>query len=481
MNRRIVGVLLSTLSTLALVLGVAWWLTRPASPPNVVLILIDTLRADRLGCYGHSKETSPTIDALAERGILFEQAFSQAGWTKPAVPSLLTGKYPIQHGVFSNRSVGKDRRLHTDVLGRDHETLAEALQKLGYQTGAFINNPHIRSFLGFDQGFDTFEEELGDAADIRSRFQSWHSRLAADAPFFAYVHFLDPHLPYDPPASYRDRFVPEAFRDFDTRSWRRMQSRSGEADSPPPPETIEAMLALYDAEIRYTDDEIGRIVEALEESGQFENTWVIVVADHGEEFFEHGHLGHNRSLYDELLHIPMVVAGPGIREGRISTPVELIDIFPTVVEAAGGQSPDTVAGRSLGPAFSGQSLPDRPGFADHRSEDGIWQSVRDQGHKLIRFTPATADSAGPTPADPRGSPTATKPRRLESSSAQVFDLENDPHESNDLSDTIDAERRAHLEQLLDDWALAYTTHSGSDPVVVDEATMERLRSLGYIK
>lgn len=357
-----------------------------SDPPNVLVILIDALRADHLGCYGYARNTSPVIDAVAQSGVVFENARSQASWTKPSIPSLFTGLYPIQHGVFTGTSE-KAARIASDVLAEGHVTLAEVFKASAYHTGAFLDNVQISSTLGFAQGFDVYAEDLGTADNITQRAVEWLEATPA-SPFFAYVHYLDPHWPYTPPASYQEGHVRDAASvDFNSVNWKHFerQIRSGELVLTP--EDILAMKRLYDGEIRFADWGIGRLLDLLRAQGRLENTIIVITADHGEEFLEHGNIGHGKSLYEEVLNVPLIIRAPGIESGRISALAQLIDVMPTILDLAGIPIPTGVAGRSLHKLTGGASMRPSPAFADHRPSGNrgrLMQSIRDGQFKLIR-------------------------------------------------------------------------------------------------
>jgi arylsulfatase A-like enzyme len=377
--------------------GLVLW-CNPAAPdpdqrPNVLVVLIDALRADHLGCYGHSRDTSPIIDSLSRESVLFETAMSPASWTKPSIPSLFTGLYPIQHGVFTGNTQDSADRITSDVLRDEHITLAEALREAGYATGAFVENVQISSFMGFDQGFDVYAEDLGDAQSISNRFIKWLDS-GIEGPFFGYVHYLDPHWPYVPPAPFDTMFSPPAQTsvDFNNVNWKYLERQIQSGDVKLSPDDLEAMRSLYDGEIRYTDTALAGILEALRERGLYENTIFVLTADHGEEFMEHGRIGHGNTLYDEVLHIPLIIRAPRGRvpegpPGTIADPVSLIDIMPTVLDLAGIEIPGDIAGRSLRPLMEGRSMEPVPIFGDHRPDGPtgrIFQSIRLGKHKLIR-------------------------------------------------------------------------------------------------
>src|SRR5262245_24152465 len=359
-------------------------------PPNVVLICLDTVRADHLGTYGYARATTPSIDALAARALVFERASATADWTKPSVPSFLTGTYPCQHGVYEGSAHDEDREV-TDLLPAESLTLAEAFQQLGYTTGAVVNNAQLRAGNGFEQGFDSyFERELMNAREIRWRALDWIDgveKRGGGRPFFLYLHFLDAHWPYPAPEEWLTRFAPaaatERFRGEDSRALYAAINCGRHALTG---EDREALLALYDGALAYLDSEIGRFLAGLDLRGLGENTVVCIVADHGEEFGEHGKVGHGHGLWENLLHVPWILAVPGRTPGRESTSVSLIDLFPTLLAAAGLEPP---AGHE-GVDRLAEPRAARPILAEHKDPDRYLQVLRVGDEKLMRRFKAPA-------------------------------------------------------------------------------------------
>ncbi len=285
-------------------------------PPNVLLITIDTLRADRLGCYGSPSGATPHLDRLAARGVRFDAAFTAVPITLPSHASILTGTYPTTHGVRLNGVHVLDGRL---------PTLGERLTPTGYASGAFVSAFVITRAFGLDRGFSVYDDGLGSelerpAEETVTAFQRW--RATADAkPFFAWVHLFDPHLPRRAPDEIAKRF-----------------------EDP------------YDAEIAYADAQIGRLLAWLEKRGELERTLVIVTADHGEGLGEHGEEAHVFFIYDSTMRVPLILAGPGLPTGRVlgNGVARTIDIAPTVLDLLGRSVPETMQGRSLAPAIRGE-------------------------------------------------------------------------------------------------------------------------------
>ena len=294
-------------------------------PQNVLVYLVDTLRADHLGCYGYERDTSPNLDALAADGALFERCYAQAPWTRPSVATLFVGLIYSFHGA-------------TKISGLvpELETMAEHFLASGYQTAGFISNAQIHSKgLNFEQGFTQFvaiEDELGAsrAHSVHERVLPWLEQYR-DAPFFLYVHTLDPHAKYDPPEETLGAF---GSNQYEGRLTPKLTGSKNLADaSPLTDEEFEYVRALYDEEILYSDLEFGRLIARMKELDLYENTTIIVLSDHGEEFYEHGDWGHGGRLWQSLLHVPLIVKPAGedrLRGLRVDDDVRLIDLYPTL-------------------------------------------------------------------------------------------------------------------------------------------------------
>jgi len=305
--------------------------------PNVLLIVVDTLRADHLSCYGYGYETSPSIDRLAATGWRYENAISQAPWTTPSLGSLFTSRYPSQLGIEDERSVVSDELL----------LLPEVLQAHGYATGAVVSHSFCSSEWGFAQGFDSFDEDnvLGHrgitspgVTEAGLDFLERHR----EEPFFLWLHYFDPHnqyLPHEgygppPPADYRGRIDPGTpFQRLKTLDLRKRE--------------LKEVRRFYDSEIAFTDHHVGRVLTRLEELGLDDSTIVVFAADHGEEFFDHGRLGHAHSLYQELVRVPLILRVPGEEPRVVADTVGLIDLYPTLLELLGLPAPEGLEGRSL--------------------------------------------------------------------------------------------------------------------------------------
>jgi len=323
--------------------------SRPSG--KILLIVVDTLRADALGCYGYERPTSPNIDRLAESGALFLQARAQSPWTLPSVATILTGLYPRQHGAVR---VGRDFY----PLASAARTLAEILRDEGFTTGAFVNTQFGYAPFQIGQGFDTYSVEKGarnsgirDASATAALAASWIDEHANED-FLLLVHFFDPHLKYEAPEEYRRRFVRDpSYNGEYTEAWGDEEELDAvlEGDIRPGRADRNHLRDLYDAEVAYTDAAVGVILHQLGDSGIRNETLVVFTADHGEEFWEHGGFEHGHAFYDEVIRVPLIISRPGRLPAGATAEASVghIDVFPTVLEAVGATVPGNLPGRSL--------------------------------------------------------------------------------------------------------------------------------------
>jgi arylsulfatase A-like enzyme/Tfp pilus assembly protein PilF len=400
-----------------------------ATGRNLLLVSIDTLRADHLGCYGYAGAQTPRLDALARSGLRFARATTVVPLTLPAHTSLLTGTFPAWHGVRDNGGF---------YVGDDQVTLAELLRDKGYRTGGFVSSFVLDERWGIAQGFETYFddfdlEKYGDKGgmDVIQRpgsetvdhAVSW---LAADhdRPFFAWVHLYDPHTPYEAPEPFRSRF----------------------------PATL---VGAYDAEIAVADAQVGRLLDALEVSGRRGDTVVVVTGDHGEMLGEHGEPTHGFFVYDAATHIPMIVSGPGVPPREVGDQVRIVDLMPTSLELLGVPIPKAVQGVSLMPLVRGQRLSlmaqSESWYPRYHYGWSELLSVQDERFHYIR---------------------APRP--------ELYDLQADPREAADRS-REDAARMSTLDRALD--AHLQRTASATAPTgpqAVDSETEEKLAALGYV-
>jgi len=365
-------------------------LVRASAPartsPSVLLLCFDTLRADQLAPYGGAASVSPHIAAFATDGIVFDNAFSVASWTKPAVASLLTGLYPSQHGVIARSE------LRADLLPQSTVTLAETLKNAGYRTGAFVENVHLqRAVSAFDQGFDTYREEVGSAREIIDGYAEWIVE-EPDRPTFAYLHFLEPHWPYVPtspehgPASSLESETVRARWGLDGSRWPLLRDAVNAGRVRVSTRETAALRSLYEAEVVEVDHALGAIIALLRERSLLEQTLVILVSDHGEGFLEHGRLDHGYGPYDELIRIPMIFRFPERSHAglRLKDQVQISDVTPTVLDVL-DLPLDSRGGRSLlGPIEGTTRLPVSESITEEIQGLIETQSIRDGRYKYLR-------------------------------------------------------------------------------------------------
>ena len=310
--------------------------------PNVLIFLIDALRLDHVGCYGYERETTPHIDVFAEDAVRFTQLMPQASWTRPSVASLLTSTYPPVHGATMARSeVNSGLRF-----------LSARIREAGYTTEGFVANPSVLPMWGFGEAYDRYFDidcdnwlHSDDVNVVDRVLQSLDD--VKGKPWYFYVHAMGPHDPYEPPAPYDRTFARADYSDDKELAQR------------------QRALDLYDGEIRYTDVQFGRLIDALKRLGLYDNTVVIVLADHGEEFWEHGGDKHGKTLYEEQLRIPLLVklSGNGHAGEVLDELVEMVDIAPTVLEVLGLPPEGRFQGQSLANYIESGELASRPGYA----------------------------------------------------------------------------------------------------------------------
>lgn len=298
--------------------------------PNVVFIMLDTLRADHLGVYGYERATSPNLDQFASENVLFKFAVTAAPWTPPSVAGMLSGLYPRSHSFMppNSREEAKDG---ASMLSPNVLTLPEILKAQGYATHAISPNPWITKEFGYDQGFDQFEYHPRAQAEAITKLgiKAIDQLAAKDQPFFVYLHYLDPHDPYTPPSSYAKKFQgPLKSREYSPEMQRK--------------------IGLYDGEIAYMDQWLGGLFDHLKEKGLYEDCVIVVIGDHGEQFLEHGNLTHGNQVVNPELHVPLMIRTGATAQKRIvDYTVSTIDVFPTVLELVGLKAPDGYQSVSL--------------------------------------------------------------------------------------------------------------------------------------
>ncbi|GMU64657.1 MAG: choline-sulfatase [Acidobacteriota bacterium] len=420
-----------------------------ARPPDVLLLVIDTMRADRLGALGYPKPTTPGLDALAAEGVLFRNAVAPATWTKPSMSALFASRYPSELGLAGTDTSELDKA--TSVLPESVELLAERFSRGGYRTAAVLQQVHLAPRWGFARGFDQYlRKQEWDAFGLNARARKVLEE-ADPRPLFLWVHYFDVHWPYvkQPARLPKDLFGPRELRMPARTSMKEFVARMRER---PEPDTVARLANRYDAEVRYTDNAVAALIEHLRASGRLDDTVVVVTADHGEQFLEHGDFGHGNLPYDEEARVPLVVRAPerfGFRPGERATPASLLDLGPTLAELAGLPADPQARGESLVQVLAGRERPDRVVVTQ---SDLAW-AARGVRHKVLAF---------------------------EDGRREYYRLDEDPGERRDLAAACDAACTALSRRLAD---LREVLGRGERPATgepLTDAEIEELRSLGYL-
>lgn len=361
---------------------------------NVVLILIDTLRADKLGCYGNTLGLTPNIDQIASEGFRFDQAFSHAPWTLPATASLLTSSYPQQHGAGGSIPHRKSEFDFTAVSPKAR-TLAQCFYDQGYDTAAIVNVTFLDKKYGLNAGFETYDFQAPDrsqkdhrrAAEVTNWALKWiEDHQKSDRPFFLLVHYFDPHLSYDPPEKFRRKFAkPEDYKPDPTLFGSVSDMLEFRAGSYPISKIpIDRLEALYNGEVAYTDEEVGRLWNKIKDMGLGERTVLALTADHGEEFLDHDGFEHGHTLYDEMIRVPLVLWAPGlIKAGESKSTVAHVDVAPTLCSLSSVDPEPSFRGKSLERWMYGGYSKNQPIFSQGNLWGPILTALRDHGHKFI--------------------------------------------------------------------------------------------------
>jgi len=478
---------------------------------NVIIYVLDALRADHVSVYGYHRKTTPNIDRLAEEGVLFANCFSPSTWTRPVAASILTGVYPPVHNV----------RTRKDMFSSDIPRLPEILQKQGYRTVAFSAMGNVSSVSGFNRGFEQYfdlykvpslvnkrpvttsrEEELLEddikvaiplAEDINDFFFSWLERTGKFEPgFFAFIWSIDPHIPYEPPPTFR-MFVNDKYRGKVDGSRESLRLVKNEED-------LQHLINLYDSEIYYNDWCIGNLTRKLHELNIYDDTMLIVASDHGDAFKEHGWLVHGNLPYDELIHVPLIVKFPKSRYSGevVDSLVQLIDIFPSLLEIAGIEyNEGYLQGKSFLPLIKGH---EKEVHNQVLSETQTWDmrdsfySVRTRNWKYIKIDKPKRNLKNlkflwnyirerNLIKDLILHPLYFLNRYNQGEKEMLFNLQEDPGEKSNMK-AIHPQKTQQFSNMLDTWleeskALAeqFTLQKVDG---FDDETREHLRGLGYI-
>ncbi len=460
--------------------------TETSRPRSVLFYLVDTCRHDRMAYDGYERETTPFLEWLAERSVVFEACYSQAPWTKPSMASMLSSQYPSTTGVYKM----------LDRLPSKFVTLPEVLQSNGIYTAGFSANIVMGNTLSaFAQGFDHFVESTDINRGDPIRFASGSAKKLNDHafrwldatdhwPMFLYLHSVDPHEEYEPEPEYLSQFADPNRHDQYRLEWKKLlQSR------PPIPglyvtqdnfdrtgvdsgSFISHGSDLYDADIRANDDQMKILWDKLKEDGWGDDFIFVFTSDHGEEFFDHGGTCHGYSLYDEMIRVPLMIYAPGLLPGgkKITTPVRSLDIYPTICDLLGVDAPDDLEGESLVPLIRGSAkASDRLILSEHREDaaarrigqgSGVLVSVRQGRWKFIL--------------------NQTSSQLIERPRFELYDLDADPEETTNLS-----EQHPEVVKELEAEVIDFISEHREDASIddwrqIDEKVLAQLRALGYI-
>jgi arylsulfatase A-like enzyme len=438
-----------------------------AGQPNVLLISIDSLRADHLGCYGYPRDTSPNIDRLAAEGARFATAVAPSAWTLPSHLTMVTGLAPVEHGVV-------DSGL---FVGRRGTFLAEVLHDQGYATAGFVSGLYVTSRFGYAQGFDHFD----DYSALPRRWEETHSMISSPIvvekaerwldrwqakksrrPFFVFLHMFDVHFDYTPPPPYDRMFAPDYDGLVDATNFR----WNPDIHPAMAPGDLDQVVSLYDGEIRHADLYVGRLLDRLRSEGLLDDTVVVLTSDHGDEFYEHGRSGHGQHLLDSMLLVPLIMRYPAvIPAGRVvDRQVRLMDIGPTILEAAGLRVPAEFGTLQPSRPADFRSLVDWiraepdgsvPGVVAHGDHKGVISSVRTDRYKLVRSVIGGVHDA-------------------------LYDLEVDPEEQRDVARQQPEQTRTLIE-LMDRFRQSRTSEKAGQSKELSDQQREILRSLGYVE
>lgn len=411
---------------------------------NIILITIDALRPDHLGCYGYPVNTSPRINKIAKEGTVFKNNFAQSSWTAASMVSMFTSTLPPTHGIFHGQVI-EDKVYYQEVLSDDFTTLPEILKSAGYTTAGFSTNSHLTKKQGFDQGFDYFNDTcLWESADcVNNEAIKWIKDNSSEK-FFLWIHYIDPHAEfternndwYNPPGKYG------------------MMYRPKNLNAPK-----EKHISGYDGKIRYTDDSVSQLIDSLKDNGAYDNSIIIITADHGEGFQEHGQWFHSETLYNEEIHIPLIIRLPHGRGllTEVDANVRSIDIYPTITDYLNIKPLPQLQGKSLIPFIQGKDSSDLPVYSETRKKlNQDLRAIIKDGYKLIK--------------------------NFETGTNELYNLKDDPLEKNNIADKKQVISESLLNKILSIETLALKTSLKAGRVEEkDMKEIEKLKSLGYLR
>lgn len=415
--------------------GIFWGLAK--RKPNIILIILDALRADHLNCYGYEAPTSPFISDFASGAFIFEKVIAQSASTVPSVSSLFTSKYPYTDCLVT----GSFSLNHVDM------TLAEFLKTQGYATSAFVGNTFVSKKFGFDRGFDQYDDKEGrwrNADELTDAVIGFLDKKKLGGAFFLWVHYREPHSPYKPPDEYVRMFSDRGDLIQQENVPKRYTFMGHEEMFTQ--EDIRRFTNAYDGNIRFVDDQLKRLFGYLERVGLLRKSIVIITADHGESLGEHGIFDHNE-LYYGILRVPLIIKIPGVKGRRMSAPVALIDVFPTLAHLTGAREPVQLR-RLRGQDIFGAENPSRELFSEYPDRTSLIVGR----YRLFQ--------------------NAQKKYEL-------YDIEADPDEAIDLADKKEDLSRLLQKKTAFFWGSSSCFSSDDRVIIKDEEIKENIRSLGY--
>jgi arylsulfatase A-like enzyme len=443
----------------------------PKKDFNIVLITIDTLRADHLSCYGYERETSPNIDKVAEKGILFKNVIAPSSWTAPSMVSLFTSTYPINHGVIHGLAFRKKREKRKQysqaVFSDELATLPEILKKQGYTTFGVSSNHNLTPRFGFARSFDYFKYRgyhLGSATAkyINELVYLWEDKIKKTGKYFLWIHYMDPHHPYNARSPWIEQYTSQSL----TPKLNLLSKSASELNNLIPtfkenPQELANLLALYDSEINYVDSYVGDLIKRLELD---KNTLLIITSDHGEQFLEHGKIGHPFNLHSEVLNVPLIVKLPDVSEMvTIENQVSLLDIMPTISHILDTEPPEQTCGKSF--------LEDK--------ESLTWLKTILFRKRGARYNFAELDAGIILK-------TITTPEwkyiyNYKNQTQQLYNVISDPNELNNLADKKALQSDQLKKQLLNWVSTSKTYPIKSQSFELSQKEKEKLEAMGYLQ
>jgi len=421
---------------------------------DVIVLLIDVLGADDLGCYGYERPTSPNIDAFAADSVVFENAIASSTYTKTSVASLFSGRFPHNHGVYDGHFPEIDASITADLLEEEIPTLAESFSEHGWTCAGWTANGQILSYMGFAQGFDLYDDRAGELPVMARKFGRWSDEWLGRKRSFCYLHVIDLHAPYNPGPDYRGRFghteagLPEIAR----HEWHATRNAINQKKRPFGPEDVEAYHARHDEVLVFVDEWVGRILDELEAEGRYDQSLIVLLGDHGDAFWEHGFIEHSHLHYEELVNVPLIIklAGSAGAGRRVDAMVGLVDVAPTLLELVGAEAPEGTDGESFSSLLLDPESPApmRTIFSEYKTII----SVRTDDWKYI--------------SRPRYPP-------------ELYDLKADPGERVNVLERY-PEVAERLSLAAKAAAAKRDARRPNEKVELDRETVEALRELGYL-